>query len=260
MWFSKKTTFILLVAVLLTGAFLRFHKLDWGENHFLHPDEYHIAGAVERLSFPTQMNPDLFSYGSLTVYLIFFTKLLTKTFTNSTLIPNAFLVGRFYSALFSTLTILVVYHLSSQLFKKNYFALITAFLVATCPGLIQQAHFTTPESFLIFWLFFCLFWGIKWLETKKNVFLYLAAGSLGLALGTKIVALTFLPILLLIPLTTISSKWFKKPRNLLKNLIQLFAVPLLLVGLAFFLSFPYAFIKWDGFRHSINWETGLALG
>ena len=69
-----------LLGILFLGAVLRFYKLDWGEGNFFHPDEYHIAGAVSRLSFPSQMNPHLFTYGSFTVYLIYFTRLILAAF------------------------------------------------------------------------------------------------------------------------------------------------------------------------------------
>ena len=65
-----------LLLIVFIGALLRFFKLDWGNGYFFHPDEYHLAAAVSRLSFPEQLNPGLFSYGSLSVYLIYFTKLI----------------------------------------------------------------------------------------------------------------------------------------------------------------------------------------
>ena len=66
------------IVILLLGGFLRFYKLDWGQGFFFHPDEYHIAIATDRLEFPTNLNPELFSYGSFTVYLIYFSKLILQ--------------------------------------------------------------------------------------------------------------------------------------------------------------------------------------
>jgi len=248
MKFPKKTK-IALVAIILLGGLLRFYKLDWGEGHFFHPDEYHIAAAVDRLSFPFQMNPDLFSYGSLTVYLVYFTKM----FLGATL---PILIGRFYSALFSTLTILIVFLISKKLFKKRAYAYLAAFLTAITPGLIQQAHFATPESNLTFWLFLALYLLLNFLEKEKFRLLYFSAVSLGLAMGTKITALTFLPVLICLPLL----KFLSKPKKKLIPLVKILIPSLLIAGVIFFLVFPYSVLDWKGFRNSMNYEIGVGRG
>lgn len=246
----------LLVVLLLLGTILRFYKLDWGEGYFFHPDEYHVAHAVSQLSFPSQMNPHLFSYGSFTVYLIYFSQLFLGFWGQKFLILNPILLGRFHSAFFSSLTIFVVFLISQVLFKKKFLSYLAAFLVAFTPGLIQQAHFTTPESILTLWLFLTLFLWIKWTEKKKSKFLYLSAVSLGLALGTKIVALTFLPILIIL---TLANLQFKSLKNLIRSIKPLVLCPLF-IGLIFFLVFPYSLLDWQSFRHSINWEAGVGRG
>src|SRR3989338_1468912 len=183
-----------LLIIISIGAVLRFYKLDWGEGYFFHPDEYHLTISVNQLSYPSQMHPHLFSYGSFPVYLIYFTKLIFNLET------SPFLIGRFYSALFSTLTIVVIYKISLELFKerKNY-AYLSTFFVAITPGLIQQAHFSTPESNLTFFLMITLLLLIKWFEKDKLKYYLASASSLGVAAGTKIVATTFLPLALLSP-------------------------------------------------------------
>src|SRR5690606_38450574 len=142
---QDKTTLTLLFIVFI-GGILRFYKLDWGEGLFFHPDEYHIVAAVERLNFPTHLNPEFFSYGSLTVYLIYLTKIFFNIHTTS------FLVGRYLSATFSTLSLILIYKVSKKLFKDINLSLVVTFVAAITPGIIQQAHFTTPETFLTFWL------------------------------------------------------------------------------------------------------------
>lgn len=251
----------ILSLIILLGGLLRFYKLDWGEGYFFHPDEYHIATSVNQLSFPLQMNPHLFSYGSFISYLVYFTKLILGTFSSifrgdpSFLVLNPILIGRFYSALFSTLTIILIYFISLRLFNVHY-SLFTAALCATMPGLIQQAHFATPESILTFWLFLTLYLWIKWLGKKELKFLYLASISLGLALGTKIVALTFLPILILLPVINQRFELLKKPVRLIKPVI----LPLMIVFLTFFFVFPYSFLDWPSFRNSMNYEIGVGQG
>ncbi|OGM27686.1 hypothetical protein A3D00_00320 [Candidatus Woesebacteria bacterium RIFCSPHIGHO2_02_FULL_38_9] len=237
-----------ILLIILLGAFLRFYKLDWGEGYFFHPDEYHIVAAVDRLHFPNQMNPHLFSYGSFIVNLIYFTKLFLSSLNPKFLSLNSFLVGRFYSAFFSTLTVWVVFLISQKVFKNNKYALTSALIIATTPGLIQQAHFTTPESTLIFWLFLFIYFSLMWIGDKKERFLYLSAICLGVAIGTKVTALTLAPLLVLISL-----QGFKK--KIKKTFISIF-----LAAASFLVVFPYSILDWKSFKATTIYELGLAQG
>lgn len=244
------------IVILLLGGFLRFYKLDWGQGFFFHPDEYHIAIAVNRLDFPTNMNPDLFSYGSFTVYLIYFSKLILESINSGLSDINPILIGRFFSALFSTITILFVFLISKQIFSKKKFALLTSFTVAISPGLIQQAHFATPESTLIFWLFATIALWVFWLSKNKGKFLFLSALTLGAAAATKIVAATFLPILTIMPLIKNGSYSIKSIFNKFISVIILLSTTLLV----FVTLFPYSLLDKNGFLHSMKYETSVAQG
>src|SRR3990172_2262243 len=204
---KKYKPFLLLSIVIITGSFLRFYNLDWAQGLFTHPDEYHIAASVSQISFPHQMHPHFFSYGTVTIYLIYFTQELLKIFSSSLnscpelcrrigfLVPDPFILGRFYSALFSSLTIIIVYKICRS-FMERRFSYLAALLVILTPGLIQQAHFATPESALTFFLFGSLLSIIKFLKQSRILFLVLASVFLGLALGVKVSSVVFLlPIL-----------------------------------------------------------------
>jgi len=247
-----------LAVIIILGAFLRFYKLDWGEGFFFHPDEYHIAIAVNRLNFPENMNPELFSYGSFSIYLIYFSRLLLGFFNPDLSNLNPIIFGRFYSALFSTLTIFLVYSISSNIFKKKKFAFISSFITAMVPGLIQQAHFATPESTLTFWLFLTIALWLKWLERRKLRHLILSALSLGAGMATKIVAASYLPILIVMP-------FIGKPilKDDLVKKIKLLVAPIFLTLLSlssFLIFFPYSVLDKSGFLHSMNYETSVAQG
>lgn len=253
---KKNYQWLWLIIVVAIGAFLRFYKLDWGDGYFFHPDEYHIAGAVERLSFPSRMNPELFSYGSFTVYLIYFTRLLMEKLSLITQGVHPILLGRYYSAFFSTLTVVIVYLIAKELFSKKSYWNLTALLAALTPGLIQQAHFTTPESFLTFWLFLTILFWILWIRKNSFKWILFSAASLGLALGTKIVAMTFVsvfPIIFAFHLRPISVS------KLVRRII-LFLGFLAILALIFLSVFPYSFLDWETFRSSINYETGVGRG
>src|SRR4030042_71079 len=247
--------FLPILLIIFVGGFFRFYKLNWGENFFFHPDEYHIAAAVDRVSFPTNLNPELFSYGSLTVYLIYFSRLFLSLFNPSFENLNPFLLGRFFSALFSTLTIINVYLISKRLFKNEKIILISAFLTSLIPGSIQQAHFATPESTLSFFLTLSVYLWIVWIEERKIRTIYLSAISLGLAPANKITGVLILPILFILP--------FVPGKNFIKRFYKNFRISYLLIGtffVSFFLAFPYSILDFPGLRNSMNYEGSVAFG
>jgi 4-amino-4-deoxy-L-arabinose transferase-like glycosyltransferase len=265
--FFKKNKFI--IVILLFSAILRFYKLDWGQGIFTHPDEYHIVGSVAQLSFPNQMNPQFFSYGTVTIYLIYFTQQLIQTLSHSSFIINTFLIGRFYSALFSTLSILIIYKICLILFMNKRFSLIAAFLVGITPGLIQQAHFATPESALTFFLFGSLFFALKFLKQNKIIFLILASLSLGLALGVKISSIVFLPSLVIVAIIKSLPKnfLFKNltlfTKQIIKSLLQFTKLIIITTGftiITFAVVAPYVFLDFPAFKSNLEYEGGLAIG
>lgn len=287
-FFSKLKPPYLLILIIAIGGFLRFYKLDWGQGLFAHPDEYHIVASVNQLSFPNQMHPHFFSYGTVTIYLIYLTQELLKSISSvlsfQFLVPSSFLLGRFYSALFSALTIFIVYGIS-RTFLSTKLSLLAALLVALIPGLIQQAHFATPESAQIFFLFTSLLFMIRFIQHGKFLYLALASVFLGLALGVKISSIVFLlPLVLSIILSTyfkrhsglsrISNhlgdsgcaaayqndrKDFRSFRKPFRS-IMLILTSLLTIIATFALVAPFVFLDFPAFRGNLEYEGGLAIG
>ncbi|MDO8570414.1 MAG: phospholipid carrier-dependent glycosyltransferase [Candidatus Daviesbacteria bacterium] len=258
---KNKKVIISLTLIMIVGAVLRFYKLDWGQGLFTHPDEYYIVISANQLSFPNQMNPHFFNYGTFSIYLNYFTQQLLQLVTLDQQIASSaynlspFLIGRFYSALFSTLTIPLIYLISLTFFNKKY-SLLAAALVALTPGLIQQAHFLTPESNLIFFIFLSLTFLLYFVKQKKSLFLILSSASLGLALGVKISsAVLFLPILLGIFLASPSASWRTIPKIISRIILSLFII---LVTL--FIIDPYLFLDFSSFLSSFKYESALAIG
>jgi len=251
-----KNPSVLLLIIILIGGFLRFYKLDWGDGLFAHPDEYHIIISASQLSFPSQMHPNFFSYGTFTIYLIYFTQEILNFFssllpTTQYPTPNTFLIGRFYSALFSTLTVFLIYRISI-FFLPKLWALTAAGLTALTPGLIQQAHFATPESALIFFLFTSLYFLLQY--SQKNNFQSLIPTSLffGLALATKVSAALFTPVFALI----ILFKNWGKPLKIFW-LIFLTASTTFII---FAIAAPFVFFDWPAFLSNWNYESSLVTG
>jgi hypothetical protein len=255
-----------ILGIIVLGALLRFYKLDWGQGIFAHPDEYHIVGSVAQLTFPNQMNPHFFSYGTVIIYLIYFTQAIFRYFS---IILDSFLIGRFYSALFSTLTILIVYKICLNIFTNKRFALVAAFLVGITPGLIQQAHFETPESALTFFLFGSLLFIIKFLKQDKIIFLILASVFLGLAMGVKISSIIFLlPLIISIVMKSLPRNTsLKSLASFAKQIYETFLkfieptiISFIVIILTLIIVAPYIFLDFPDFRGTLEYEGGLAIG
>ena len=287
---TRHKSFFLLSLIVVIGAFLRFYKLDWGQGLFAHPDEYHIVASVNQLSFPAQMHPHFFSYGTVTIYLIYFTKEvinnLLSIFNFQFSIFNSFLIGRFYSALSSTLTIIIVYKICRSLMERR-FSYLAALLVALTPGLIQQAHFATPESALTFFLFLSLLLMLKFLKHKKTLYLVLASVVLGFAMGVKISSIVFLlPLIATIAFgtfpkhhlrgarsghlgggeatTSTPPRWMlEKAAFMIKGLLKFIGLALIsafIIVVTFRLVAPYVFFDYRSFRSNLDYEGALAIG
>ncbi len=250
----KSKSLYLLLIITVSGGFLRFYNLNWDEGHFFHPDERNIALAVSRIHFFDQLNPKFFAYGSFPIYLYRaigdFLFLITRDKNWISNWAHINLIGRSVSALLSTFTILLVFLLSKRIWNEKI-GLLSAFLVAFCPSLIQTAHFGVTESMLVFWLFLVLNFTFEIIE-KPLIKNYFKIGTiLGLATATKISSLAFL----IIPSAAHFLYHFKYLKNHLKFLFSLF---LAFVVFSFFS--PYVFLDFPKFWESMIYESGVATG
>lgn len=250
----KKLFFLILTVIILAGIFLRFYNLNWDQGNFFHPDERNIANAVTRIVFFEQLNPQFFAYGSLPIYLYRatgdFLTLVTKNPDWTSQWPLINLIGRFYSALFASLSLILIFLLAKKIFNKKV-GFLAVFIAAFSPSLIQTAHFGVTESMMVFWSLLIALVSFELFSKKENLMTYFKIGLLwGASLATKMAGLSFL----IIPLTAhlLTVKKLKKQFNFL--LIPLIAF------LIFTIFSPYAFLSWGKFLESMNYENGVVLG
>lgn len=260
----------LLIVTLLTiiGAFFHFYNLNWGAPYYFHPDERNIAASVSQLQFPNQMHPHFFAYGSLPIYLMYFTGLLVNLLTTnhqplSTNFELALQISRFYSALFATLLIPILFFIGKKM-KNETTGLIAAFLTTTSVGFIQFAHFGTFEMWLTFFGVL-LFWQCIQPLTKKT---FLSIGIiLGMLIAIKVSSLALLPIILLLfflkPLAsskgTVRKKIFYGLRFVGVAFIEIIFI-LWTASLVYVFTNPFVFIDTKSFLDSMDYESTLALG
>ncbi|MFA5025528.1 MAG: glycosyltransferase family 39 protein [Candidatus Shapirobacteria bacterium] len=228
MSFKYKVIFLVILA-----TFTRFINLDWGNNLFFHPDENNMATSLSQLS-ESNLNPHFFAYGQFPLYLGYFS-LRALNLANNFI--NSVFILRFYSALFSLLSL--------YFFYKIYPHLTYILLLIFTPGLIQLAHFGTTESLLILTFVINLYITKLILKKPNRWYFFLASISTGIAIATKISGAIFaLPIIFAALLT---HSWYLIPYGFLS------------LSLGVLLS-PYNLLTFHDFISTMHYETGVAIG
>ena len=257
--YNKKfhTSLYFLALICLAGIF-RFYNLNWDLGNYFHPDERNIANAVSQIKFFSQLNPHFFAYGGFPIYLYRLAgDLLSFTTKDMAWVVNwgnINIVGRFFSALFSTLTIIPLYFLAKRIAdKKTAFLAITLYTFTVTS--IQTAHYAVTESLLtLVGVSLCLF-SILLLQKTSWLLTLILGVIFGVGLASKTSAMIFIvmPILayLLIAL---------RGRHELKRVI-LQLIFFLIVSSAIFTIFsPYTFLDFGKFMESMQYESGVATG
>ncbi|MFA6007757.1 MAG: glycosyltransferase family 39 protein [Candidatus Shapirobacteria bacterium] len=227
---SFKVKIILLFSL---AIFTRFFCLGWGQGNFFHPDENNMATSLSQLS-SQNLNPHFFAYGQFPLYLGFFT---LKIFGIANTFINSIFILRFYSAVFSLLSLYFFY----KIYPRLSFVLLLIFT----PGLIQLSHFGTTESLLILTFVINLYLTKLILKKPSSKLFLFAALNTGIAIATKISGAIFIfPIFLA---AVISQSWLIIPYAFLTSIFSI-------------LFSPYNFLAWSDFLSSMRYETAVATG
>lgn len=255
---KNKKLFLYISLLTLVGGFFRFYNLNWDSGNFFHPDERNIANSVSYIKFFSQMNPNFFAYGGFLIYLYHATGEIISRLTNN---PawiydwgHINTIGRFYSALFSTLTIPLIFILTQKVFNK-YTGAIASLLTTFTVTFIQTSHYSITENFLVLISLLICFFSIKLLKTRKLKDYILCGVFIGIATATKTTALSFIIFPFIAHLLTV----IKYPYNFIKRVLLLI-IFLTISFFTFTLFSPYTFLKWDKFIESMRYESGVALG
>lgn len=201
---------IIFIVILLVGAFFRFYNLNWDQNQHLHPDERFLTMVGNAMKIPkdifsyidpqkSSMNPTnvgfgFFAYG---VFPLTLNKIIAVLANNDNY--NGFTIqGRFLSALFDFLTILVIYKivkLFENIYKINplikYFA---CFLYAIAVLPIQLSHFFIVDTFLNFFALTSFYFALLFGLVKKVKYIILSSLFLGIAISSKVNGIFILPL------------------------------------------------------------------
>ncbi|HEY9076925.1 MAG TPA: DUF2298 domain-containing protein [Anaerolineaceae bacterium] len=170
---------ILLIGVLLIGAYFRLIGVNWDENQHLHPDERFLTMVVSSINpvnslsdfFNTEtstLNPHnqgygFYVYGTLPLFIVRYAAELT----NQTGYDQIFLVGRQVSALVDLLTVLLVYLIAKRLYQNHRIGVLAAAFSAFAVLQIQLSHFFAVDTFTNFFGYLAIYAAI-WIMTARN--------------------------------------------------------------------------------------------
>jgi len=245
-FFEKNKFFIIFIISLICLLFTRFFNLNWGNYFFFHPDENNMVNAILSMSFKN-LNPNFFAYNQFPLFLTFFT-------TPKHDFYHVALTLRFWSAIFSSFSILFFYLIAKNFFSKKREILTFVFLLIFTPGLIQLAHFGTTESILIFTFSVNLFLALNYFHHPKLKYLFLTTLISGVAIGSKITGVFFiLPILISLIFV------LKENNNFKKFFFSILFLSILTLVFTFIFT-PFSFLKFADFKNSMIYETGVATG
>ncbi len=260
--------YIILPLILLSGLILRLVGIDFGyPNLRSRPDEDFImkliAGILERGDLKPLMGSGyFFSYPHFYVYfmsgvykLIYLFGSLFGAFSSSqefiTYVKKDgllfFQLLRISSAIFGTLTILLVYKIGKRLFNQ-YVGIASAIILSFMFLHIRDSHFGVTDIPCTFLCMLSFYYAIKIYSTGKLKYYIIAAIFAGLATSTKYNAvLTCLPIFIAHLSYNMTNhgnkdgfiKSFISPGIYLSAVVMIFT---------FFITSPYIIIEWEQFQ------------
>ncbi len=252
-FFEKNKSFLIFNIVLICILLTRFCGLNWGNSFFFHPDENNMVNSVLSMSFKN-LNPNFFAYNQFPLFLTFFT-------TPKHDFYHVTLTLRFWSAIFSSFSILFFYLIAKKIFPQKRELLAFVFLLIFTPGLIQLAHFGTTESILFFAFSANILLALNYFNHQKTKYLFLTALVSAIAIASKITGIFFvLPILFsLIFSLLVETHHDASLHRFKKFLFSILSLSLLTLVFTFIFT-PFSFLKISDFKSSMIYETGVATG
>lgn len=272
-----KHRIVLGISIFLLAVILRIVGLDWDKGYHFHPDERMLIMVTDRIHLFSQLNPDFFNYGSLPVYILRgVSQLIDYIFSAHTANYDGLLyVGRWISTILDILVMILIYRIGQLLFKDNRPALWSAFFYAISFFPIQNSHFFVVDVFLNFFSTLIIYLLIRYHEDptwKKIILLGIVYAA---ALTTKVSAIIFSPIILLVISISHTRRlyWWKQLLSRIMAVvyhkhdtdIYTYRRTIILKMLAFafvtgvcsFVFMPYAFLQYQRFLNDILLQTKM---
>ncbi|HPP07537.1 MAG TPA: glycosyltransferase family 39 protein [bacterium] len=225
-----------------------------------HPDEQNILKSISAMS-PEKLdfNPHFFEYPSCQIYLVAITleifsimKFVNLTtdisyyFNHREEMGKIYLAGRLLTVTMAVCGLIFFTMVAVFLYGK-WGGLFATACLGLSPLYVINSHYMTVDIPMVFWIIVSLFFIVKFIRTKKFLFLCLSSFFIGVASGTKYPAVTMifaLPFVYFADRRNFNFRFFKD------TMILFF---LLLVG--FLITTPYALISFQEFKRDVMYQT-----
>lgn len=258
----------LLTAVILSGLALRVWGINFGLPYIYHPDEPGYVQIAQSIFKTGDLNPHFFNYPSVFFYInalayipYYLTGKAIGLFQSPDTIPGVkmlamgngqalmsttFLLGRGVTAIFGSVSLVVLFLCGRQLSGSYTMGLLAALMMAVSPTSVLISHYITPDTFVAFFVLLSLWASIRVLQEGKT-WHYAAAGiAIGLSASTKYNAAIIVFCLIAAHALRCGAKSLKEPR---------FYFALALSAAAFFLSTPFALLDHQKFLADLQLEA-----
>ena len=189
------TSVIIFLAI---AVILRLVGINWGMPYIYHPDERLLVARGVHF-FSGDLNPHLFIYPSLQMYIIFifniivylfghiagtFSSVQDYTIMYQTNPAVFYITDRFVVVIFAILSIIVTFKLCQRLFGYKS-ALICLLFFSILPVHVLHSHYVTTDVPCILFILLSFYYSIKILDSNAWEYYILAGIFGGLAAGIK---------------------------------------------------------------------------
>src|SRR3989338_6176367 len=248
--FGKNT--LTLIAITFLAFLFRLYGINWDSGFHFHPDERMLIMVADRIRFWSQMNPDFFNYGSLPVYLLVGASQLIDRIIGSAMTnyDGLLFVGRWLSLISYLIVLILVYKISAHLFQNKSAALWSAFFYAIAFFPIQNSHFFIVDTFLNLFSTLLIYQLLLFQLNPSYRRIIFIGITFAAAITSKISAVIFLPIILMVLL-------YPHPLTILKKDVLRLVLFSLITVIFSALFMPYAFIEHERFVSDIQQQIKM---
>lgn len=243
--------------ILAIGIILRVQGLDWDFGQIFNPDEFNLARGAAALAWPNGLVPQFHAYNGLSLYLPRLLAEALSLFTGrpGTDLGSIVLAGRMLSALWSCLTLFVLWRAASNAFGAAI-GLFVLTLAAATPGLIQSAHFVTTEAGLMLCLVVLVWLAMRHVSERLALtpFALFSGLTLGLGFGLKssALAMAIIPVMA-VGLTVLRHGQVLRAASALVAMLGL-------VALLALVTTPQIWAAWPDYFGTMRFESSVVSG
>lgn len=251
-----KKRYILLLVISISAFYIRFLGIRFGFPLLTHPDEPQLIFRGLKILQTNDFNPHFFNYPSLYIYFQSMVYLIVQKFCillkiHQTIenIPITTIVfwGRFLTVCLSVATILVTYHVGTNLFNKKVGLLSTLFLSFSYLH-ITNSYLITVDSPMALWVLLSFYFSILIYKNNKLSNYILGGFFVGFAVGTKYNAFFCAVPIAVAHFNSIGLSF----KNIFNRRLIIAVITALLV---FFISTPYSLLDFHSFISDLSYES-----